>query len=367
MALLTILREISAVKRRQQQNFKVVYVAPMKALAAEVVEKLGARLSPLGLRVREFTGDMSLTRKEALETHVLVTTPEKWDVVTRKSGSELSDTVTLFIIDEIHLLHDERGSVLESIVARTLRLSEAAQRVIRLVGLSATLPNYVDVASFMRVDPQKGLFHFDGSHRPVPLSQSFVGVTEGGTSNSMEARRKRQEKMLEVAWGKVKDALQRGHQAMIFVHSRKATASTGRDVVETAAKEDLQALLLGGQAAESNGEDGDAEPAAHVLPAWAAKEVSKSRTGDIRELCSKGVGIHHAGLPRVDRKLVERLFAEGALRVLCCTATLAWGVNLPARAVIILGTDVYDSQKGGFVQLGMLDVMQVRVFFLFFV
>jgi activating signal cointegrator complex subunit 3 len=146
VALLTILREIVAVKEHRQLDFKVVYVAPMKALAAEVVEKFSARLRPLKLLVREFTGDMSLTRKEAIETHVLVTTPEKWDVVTRKSGSELSDAVTLFIIDEIHLLHDDRGAVLESIVARTLRLSEAAQRVIRLVGLSATLPNYEDVA-----------------------------------------------------------------------------------------------------------------------------------------------------------------------------------------------------------------------------
>lgn len=355
VALMTVLREIVAVREKQQADFKVVYVAPMKALAAEVVEKFGARLGPIGLRVREFTGDMSLTRKEAMETHVLVTTPEKWDVVTRKSGSELSDSVTLFIIDEIHLLHDDRGAVLESIVARTLRLSEAAQRVIRLVGLSATLPNYADVAQFMRVNPAKGLFHFDGSHRPVPLSQSFVGITEGGTSNAFEARRRRQEKMMEVAWGKVKDALQRGHQAMIFVHSRKATSATGREVVEMAAKDEAQALLLGGAAEEVDAKG----ESIFALPSWAAKEIGKSRTGDIRELCPKGVGIHHAGLPRTDRKIVERLFAEGALRLLCCTATLAWGVNLPARAVIILGTDVYDAQKGGFVQLGMLDVMQI--------
>jgi activating signal cointegrator complex subunit 3 len=355
VALLTILREIAAVKRRRQADFKVVYVAPMKALAAEVVDKFGARLRPLGLRVREFTGDMSLTRKETLETHVLVTTPEKWDVVTRKGGSDLSGAVTLFIIDEIHLLHDDRGAVLESIVARTLRLSEAAQRVIRLVGLSATLPNFGDVASFMRVNAAKGLFHFDGSHRPVPLSQTFVGVTEGGTSSSMEARRRRDAKMLEIAWSKVSDALKRGHQAMIFVHSRKATGTTARSIAETASKEELQGLLLGGRAGDANA----GEPVAHVLPSWAATEVAKSRTGDIRELCSKGVGIHHAGLPRTDRKLVERLFGEGAIRLLCCTATLAWGVNLPARAVVILGTDVYDAQKGAFVQLGMLDVMQI--------
>lgn len=366
VALLTIFREIVAVKTREQLNFKVVYVAPMKALAAEVTEKFHQRLGPLGLRVREFTGDMSLSRVEALETHILVTTPEKWDVVTRKSGSELGDMVTLFIVDEIHLLHDERGAVLESIVARTLRLSETAQKRIRLVGLSATLPNYTDVGEFMRVNPSKGLFHFDGSHRPVPLSQTFIGVSEGTNSNSSEARRRRDAKMHELAWKKVKDSLQRGHQAMIFVHSRKGTTNAAREMISRATQDDLENIFLGGEkdekneavdnSTELNGEDENNES---LMPSWATREIAKSRTADIRELCTKGVGVHNAGLPRPDRKLVEKLFAEGVIRLLCCTATLAWGVNLPARTVVILGTEVYNAEKGGFVQLGILDVQQI--------
>ena len=65
-----------------------------------------------------------------------------------------------------------------------------------------------------------------------------------------------------------------------------------------------------------------------------------------------GIGIHHAGMLRSDRNLVERLFGEGLLKVLCCTATLAWGVNLPAHTVIIKGTQLYDAQKGAFTELG---------------
>jgi activating signal cointegrator complex subunit 3 len=165
--------------------------------------------------------------------------------------------------------------------------------------------------------------------------------------------------MTAIAWDKVKDVLHRGHQAMIFVHSRKATSTTARDIIELSAKEQSQELLLGDSATMDEHSLQANESGGKGLPTWASKEISKSRTQDIREYCSKGVGIHHAGLPRPDRKLVEKLFAEGAIRLLCCTATLAWGVNLPARAVIILGTDVYDAQKGGFVQLGMLDVMQI--------
>ena len=68
--------------------------------------------------------------------------------------------------------------MLEAIVARTIRQIEATQEPIRLVGLSATLPNYEDVATFLRVNPAKGLFYFDNSFRPVPLEQTYIGITE---------------------------------------------------------------------------------------------------------------------------------------------------------------------------------------------
>lgn len=64
-------------------------------------------------------------------------------------------------------------------------------------------------------------------------------------------------------------------------------------------------------------------------------KIAKSRNKQMRELFPDGFGIHHAGMLRSDRNLVEEVFAEGFIKVLVCTATLAWGVNLPAHAVII--------------------------------
>ena len=83
--------------------FKIVYVAPMKALAAEITEKFGKRLAWLGIEVREFTGDMHLTKAEISRTQIIVTTPEKWDVVTRRGtgDTELVQKVRLLIIDEV--------------------------------------------------------------------------------------------------------------------------------------------------------------------------------------------------------------------------------------------------------------------------
>ena len=323
-----------------KDDFKIVYVAPMKALAAEITEKLGRRLAWLGIQVREFTGDMHLTKKEIIQTQIIVTTPEKWDVVTRKStgDTELVQKVRLLIIDEVHMLHDERGAVLESLVARTERQVESTQSLIRIVGLSATLPNYVDVADFLKVNRMAGLFYFDASFRPVPLEQHFIGVKgKTGTKSSRD-------NIDQTTFEKVKEMLEQGHQIMVFVHSRKDTVGTARTFIQMAQDQQCQDLF------DCSGVEGFNT---------AIKELKNTKGRELRELVPRGFGTHHAGMPRSDRNRIEQLFAQGQINVLCCTATLAWGVNLPAAAVIIKGTQLYSSQEGKFVDLGILDVLQI--------
>ncbi|XDG06846.1 hypothetical protein ABKA04_006461 [Annulohypoxylon sp. FPYF3050] len=322
------------------QDFKIVYVAPMKALAAEITEKLGKRLAWLGIQCREYTGDMHLTKSEIVQTQIIVTTPEKWDVVTRKGtgDTELVQKVRLLIIDEVHMLHDERGAVLESLVARTERQVESTQSLIRIVGLSATLPNYIDVADFLKVNRYAGLFYFDGSFRPVPLEQHFIGVR--GKAGSKVSR----ENLDIVAFEKVQDMLEQDHQIMVFVHSRRDTLLTAKMLYQKAADQAATDLF---------------DPAGHPYYEQAIRDMKSSKARELRDLLPKGLGIHHAGLTRSDRNLMENLFAKGVIKVLCCTATLAWGVNLPAAAVIIKGTQVYSAQEGKFVDLGILDVLQI--------
>lgn len=322
------------------EDFKIVYVAPMKALAAEITEKLGKRLAWAGIRAREYTGDMHLTKREIVETQIIVTTPEKWDVITRKGtgDTELVQKVRLLIIDEVHMLHDERGAVLESLVARTERQVESTQSLIRIVGLSATLPNFIDVSDFLKVNRQQGLFYFDGSFRPVPLEQHFIGVK--GKPNSKQSR----ENLDQIAFEKVRDMLQQDHQVMVFVHSRRDTLLTAKMLYQKATDEFCLDLF---------------DPQAHPKYEQAQRDMKSCKARELRELLPKGLGIHHAGMTRSDRNLMERLFAEGVLKVLCCTATLAWGVNLPAAAVVIKGTQVYSAQDGKFVDLGILDVLQI--------
>lgn len=131
---------------------------------------------------------------------------------------------------------------------------------------------------------------------------------------------------------------------MVFVHARKETVKTAQNLREQMADEGLSDLF---------------DCTLESKYGFYQREVAKSKNKELRELFKYGFGMHHAGMLRSDRTLTERMFADGVLKVLCCTATLAWGVNLPAYAVIIKGTQVYDAQKGSFVDLSILDVLQI--------
>ncbi|KAJ8984827.1 hypothetical protein NQ317_013026 [Molorchus minor] len=334
IALLSIVHQIRSHMEGnliRKNDFKIVYVCPMKALATEMVTNFGKKLSPIGITVKECTGDMQLTKKEIGETQMLVTTPEKWDVITRKGAvdTEVVGLVKLLIIDEVHLLNGSRGPVIEALVARTLRQVVSSQSMIRIVALSATLPGYLDVATFLKVNPRTGLFFFDNRYRSVPLTTSFIGCKKKNEIDTMDM----------VCYEKIVGFIREGHQAMVFVTSRNATAAVAKKIIEIAQVKGTLALF---------------EPEKDV-------KVSKSgyKSGDLGYLIPQGFGIHHAGMVRSDRLEVERLFRIGYLKVIVCTTTLAWGVNLPAHAVIIRGTLHYDATKSTFVDMDMLDVQQI--------
>ncbi|KAF3549948.1 hypothetical protein DY000_02009797, partial [Brassica cretica] len=193
--------------------------------------------------------------------------------------------------------------VLESIVDRTLRQIETTKENIGLVGLSATLPNYEDVALFLR----------------------------------------RFQLMNDLCYQKVVAGAGK-QQVLIFVHSRKETAKTAHAIVETAMANDKLSKFLKEDSASRE-----------VLQS----QIGLIKNGELRKLLPYGFAIHHVGLTRGDREIVEALFGEGHLQVLVSTATLAWSVNLPAHTVIIKGTQVYNPEKGAWMELSPLDVMQM--------
>jgi activating signal cointegrator complex subunit 3 len=132
---------------------------------------------------------------------------------------------------------------------------------------------------------------------------------------------RRIEVMTNICYERARTVVDGGQQVMVFVHARKDTVRTAQSLLEKAKEANESAIF---QIHED-------------LPGavLALKEVSKSRNRELRELFPFGFGIHHAGMLRSDRNLAERMFTKGFIKVLICTATLAWGVNLPAHCVII--------------------------------
>ncbi|EAY19166.1 Type III restriction enzyme, res subunit family protein [Trichomonas vaginalis G3] len=352
VAMITILHEIKKhiieipgiPPHIDDSPFLIVYITPMKALAMEIQDKLNTALKHLKVVVEEYTGDTSLSSAQVEKSQILVATPEKWDVATRKAGENApSMRLKLLIIDEIHLLADDRGPVIESLVARTLRQVEQTQKQIRILGLSATLPNYTDVANFIRV-PDNGLFYFGPEYRPVPLAMTLIGAKKTDKCPDQDSQKlynelkqpgyKDESIQVDVLGIQVlKEILGKGSQTIVFVHSRNETSKYAHIVNRYLGTSATDELLT--QAGKRN-----------LSP-------------QLRETIALGIGIHHAGLPRQDRVFVEQMFRSNMFQILICTSTLAWGVNLPAHSVVIKGTKVYNTELGKIEDIGILDVHQM--------
>ena len=133
-----------------------------------------------------------------------------------------------------------------------------------------------------------------------------------------------------------------GKQIIIFMHKRAETYNTAIELVELLKQRTKYLHLF------------DCENSYKIK-----KEVDQSRNDQVKELFKYGFSTHHAGMLRKDRNLVETMFHNGDIKVLCSTSTLAWGVNVPAYAVLIKGTKVYDSAAGGYKDVGIFDVQQI--------
>ena len=130
------------------------------------------------------------------------------------------------LINEIHFLNEDRERVLEFIVARTIRKSEINQKFVRLSALSATLPNYYDIADFLRV--KEGLFAFDTSYRTTPLEMNFFRLNENLDYDDYKILEN------EITYKQIVEYLKMNKQVLVFVHSRMETISFAQEILKLA-------------------------------------------------------------------------------------------------------------------------------------
>lgn len=187
----------------------------------------------------------------------------------------------------------------------------------RIIAVSATLPNIEDVAEFLGANEA---FTFDDSYRPVPLNTQVVGL---GYIGKNEYR----------FWMNLDEQIPHliaryssGKPTLVFCHTKKET-------------EKLVQRLINNN--------------------FCHKNAASAPAGTVQYCLDKGVAYHHAGMDASERRRVEQAFADRKLRCLCATSTLAVGVNLPAHLVIIKGTKTWRGGGSGYQEIDSRSLLQM--------
>ncbi len=312
----SLLAEVASVKAALEGRM-ALYAVPLKALAQEKLLHFShyRSLAKVGIS----TGDFESDDRRLYEYDVVVVTYEKLDSLLRHRPSWLS-SVGVVVVDEIHYLGDpKRGPVLESIIAKIRHLGLRAQ----FIGLSATVGNAAEVAEWL------GARLVKSSWRPVPLRE---GVYYGGRIYFPDGAHKAVGASGEAEVALALDAVAGGGQALVFTNSRSSTARIAKAVAKAVAAYPAQ-LINPGEARAL---------AEEVLRVSSSKIIGR----ELAELVARGVAFHNAGLELEVRRLVEEGFRRGVVKVVVSTTTLAAGVNLPARRVVVAEYERYDPVVG---------------------
>ncbi|KAK5118838.1 hypothetical protein LTR62_000047 [Meristemomyces frigidus] len=312
-------------------TFKIVYQAPTKSLCSERQRDWQKKFGPLDLQCAELTGDTENTQlRNVQHASIIITTPEKWDSVTRKwkDHRKLVQMVKLFLIDEVHILKEDRGAALEAVVSRMKSVGSD----VRFVALSATVPNFQDIATWLGKDPMNPQIpavkeRFGEEFRPVRLQKHVCGYASSGNDFRFD-------KLLTLKLLDVITKYSGRKPIMIFCITRASCVETAKQL----------AMWWSTKGPKNR--------------YWSAPRQNIAvAEKDLRDTISSGVVFHHAGLQIQDRAAIEKAYLEGDVNVICCTSTLAVGVNLPCHMVIIKNTVTYSN--AGIKEYSDLEIMQM--------
>ncbi|WP_168168662.1 DEAD/DEAH box helicase [Methanopyrus sp. SNP6] len=298
----TLLAEMRALHEiiESHGEARVVYVVPFRALAREKYEELKdviefCREKGVESTVEISTGDIRRPIRE-LRPGITVTTAEKLDASLRSRPSLVED-VDLLVLDEVHIVGDRnRGATYEALIS----LVRTFRKEVSLLALSATVGNAEELADWLDATP------VISDWRPVKLEHVIVEVPSTSEKDA---------KVRDL----IRKCLREGGQALVFLYSRRRTMTEAKNL----------SRMVSGLLSD------DEKKELRTL----AERVSELGEGEETEILTysvmRGVAFHHAGLTAEQRALVEDAFREGLLKVVVSTPTLAAGVNLPARYVII--------------------------------
>lgn len=320
------------------KNFTIIYLSPIKALCQEKLQEWTDKFGSMGLIITELTGDSADidTIDPLISANIIITTPEKWDSITRKWHDHelLLSKVSLILIDEVHLLNtEERGATLEAIISRMKLLSsrKTLLSALRIIALSATIPNIDDIALWLGVKSQF-IKVFNEEYRPVPLEKHVLGYNRSKSEFLFE-------KSLNYRLLDIIRKFAEKKPTLVFCQTQKGTITA------------CEQLIM------------DSHPREFVMNdehlRILLENSSKVSDPHLKKFIFAGLAFHNARLKPEDRRVVEFLFKERLISVICTTSTLAQGVNLPARLVIIKSTVCYRGAGIGYSDYSLLEIEQM--------
>jgi helicase len=331
----TLIAMLAMISFLSKTDGKVIYLSPLRALAAEKFSEF-KKLEKVALgkkiKVGISTGDFENIEKNLEKSNVLILTNEKMDSIIRH-GVEWVEEIGLVISDEVHLIGDEsRGPTLEMILTQLKLLDTKPQ----LVGLSATITNSDEIADWLNCKLVRN------DWRPVPLSE---GVCDGGEVTMSDGKTFEVERSLR---GTPIDlgvqSVQQGGQSLVFAETRTRSKS-----LATKAADAIFQILKKNELTELE------QTSKKILSENEHTELVKT----LAHLVKKGVAFHHAGLNQKCREIIETEFRKGTIKLLSSTPTLAAGVNLPARRVVISNINRYNAKVGANRPISILEYKQL--------
>nr|CCC92122.1 putative DNA polymerase theta (helicase domain only) [Trypanosoma congolense IL3000] len=308
----TLVAEISLLRCLLNAEKSCMFVLPFVSLAEEKAESLKTMGDALGFTV---DGHYSTQGRFPLPTTqtVFVCTIEKANsLINHMLDEGITERIGTVVVDELHMVGEpRRGPTLELFLTKLLCLSHKVQ----VIGMSATIPNLPNIAQWLRASC------YLGDYRPVPLCHyAVVGgvVLEDCVTvsrNLVESGLTSEAEQLSYLATELEDA-----SVLVFCATRQQTVDTAKFIVRHQKETVREGSIAAELAMRALLED--------------LKAMDSSDGQLLSELVPHGVAFHHGGLLAEERALVERAFRQRRISVLCCTSTLAAGVNLPARRVI---------------------------------
>ena len=320
----TLVAEFCALKHIIEKNGKAVYLTPLRALANEKFDEFRkyttlAKKDGRKIRVGISTGDFDTADAWLERFDIIITTNEKADSLLRHRAKWMNE-ISLVVADEVHLLNDaDRGPTLEVVLARLMQVNPGIQ----ILALSATINNVDEIAAWLKAQC------VTTEWRPVALKEGVLLNDEiqyrDGDARKIEKRAR--DSAINLALNTVKT----GGQALMFASTRKNAMTLARKVAD----EITGALSKPAKRSLEH-------EANRILAAGERTRLSES----LAEIVKCGTAFHHAGLGGGHRRIIEDAFREGKIKILTATPTLAFGVNLPARTVVIQDYRRYEAGYG---------------------